>query len=157
MRVVTRAAIGLGVILTLALLLGCVPKAPEPKFIRYDYAKDTPKDDDDTVTVGSAVGVLQREDRLQAIVVGYASSDGDASRNKDLSLRRARRVRDMMLKQGIAPARLKVGARGADDPIASNDTEDGRAKNRRVEVFFYYPDRGDAQSQYHVKIEIHAE
>jgi len=54
--------------------------------------------------------------------------------NKKLSLRRARAIADILVARGISPDRISVIGYGKDNPIDSNDTEGGRAKNRRVEV-----------------------
>ncbi len=54
--------------------------------------------------------------------------------NKDLSLRRARVIADILVAHGISPDRISVIGYGDAQPIDSNDTEEGRAKNRRVEV-----------------------
>jgi outer membrane protein OmpA-like peptidoglycan-associated protein len=44
-------------------------------------------------------------------------------------------VRDYLSARGVAPSRLSVAGRGSHEPVASNDTEAGRAANRRVEIF----------------------
>jgi hypothetical protein len=142
-----------------ASALGCAPTAataPPPRYVRYEMAKDKPKADDDMFTIGSAYEVLRREPKMHAGIIGHASADGDAKRNKDLSLRRAQGVRDGLVNQGISGDRLTVAARGSDQPVATNDTEQGRELNRRVEIFFYYPDKGNLQAQYGVKLDIRA-
>ena len=60
---------------------------------------------------------------------------GDADANKKLSLDRATAVKDMMVKGGIAEVRIiGTDGYGQEKPIAPNDTEEGRAKNRRTEL-----------------------
>ena len=136
---------------------GCTPaKAPSPRYTHYEAAKDAPKTEDDWLTVGSAYEALSADAPLHAGIIGHASADGDAQRNKDLSLRRAKIVRDALVTHGISSGRLLIAARGSDQPVAANDTERGRELNRRVELFFYYPDKGDLQTQYGVKIDIQA-
>jgi hypothetical protein len=165
----SASAIGRRRIVALAALLvthvgasGCVahltapPPAPQARYVRYDTGSDKPRGDDDMVTIGAAVEALQRDPKLHAGIIGHASSDGDAKRNKGLSMRRAQGVRDRIVDQGVASDRLVVAARGEDQPLASNDTEAGREKNRRVEVYFYYPERGTLQQQYKVKLEVGA-
>ncbi len=136
----------------LALHAGCVPAAPGARYVHYDINKDAPKSDVELLTIGAASEVLATHPRLSAGIIGHASSDGLARSNRDLSLRRAERVRDLLVARGIAASRLTVAARGADQPVASNDTEEGRELNRRVEIYFYDPDRGDLQTQYGVKL-----
>ncbi|GAA5217669.1 hypothetical protein GCM10025776_23240 [Corallincola platygyrae] len=68
-------------------------------------------------------------------VIGHTDSTGDENYNQDLSLRRANAVGDYLLSIGVPEGRLRTLGRGEYDPIVSNDTPDGRAQNRRVEVF----------------------
>lgn len=137
------------------LALGCAPKSlPPALFVRFDSGKDKPRGDDDAVRIGQAVTTLEREPRLKAAIIGHASSEGNPERNKKLSFRRAEHVRELLESNGIAADRLTVAARGSEHPAASNDTEEGRAKNRRVEIFFYDPRRGELKAQYGVHIEI---
>ncbi|MBZ9538228.1 MULTISPECIES: OmpA family protein [Modicisalibacter] len=65
---------------------------------------------------------------------GYTDSIGSAAYNKDLSQRRANSVKDYLTSQGIAADRMKAIGYGESQPIATNDTPAGRAKNRRVEL-----------------------
>ena len=69
-------------------------------------------------------------------VTGFASSDGDAKKNKELSRKRAQSVLDYLIEQGNIPLR-RIGVSygfGEAQAIADNSTRDGRAQNRRVEV-----------------------
>jgi OmpA-OmpF porin, OOP family len=66
-------------------------------------------------------------------IVGHTDSDGDAKANKRLSARRATAVMKYLIKRGIKKDRLSSVGVGEDMPIASNDTEEGKDKNRRVE------------------------
>lgn len=65
---------------------------------------------------------------------GYASSEGDLQLNTVLSERRAAAFKAYLVTKGASAERLVASGRGIVDPVASNDTEAGRAKNRRVEV-----------------------
>lgn len=65
---------------------------------------------------------------------GYADGAGDAQRNLLLSTRRAESVYSYLVTRGIAAERLLVVGYGEENPIASNDTPEGRAKNRRIEL-----------------------
>ena len=68
-------------------------------------------------------------------VVGYTDTSGDAGENLQLSTRRAQAVRDFLVHNlDIAPQRVLAEGRGEADPVASNETADGRRTNRRVEV-----------------------
>jgi outer membrane protein OmpA-like peptidoglycan-associated protein/Mg-chelatase subunit ChlD len=63
---------------------------------------------------------------------GHTDSRGDADKNQKLSERRANAVRDALIKRGISPSRIKAKGYGETQPIASNKTAEGRAKNRRT-------------------------
>ncbi len=69
-----------------------------------------------------------------AIVAGYTDSRGSDSRNQTLSRSRAQAVTDFLLEAGVRPDRLRTEGRGEESPIASNDSAEGRANNRRVEI-----------------------
>jgi outer membrane protein OmpA-like peptidoglycan-associated protein len=65
-------------------------------------------------------------------VEGHTDNVGNAAYNKDLSARRAASVVRYLVGKGIAPSRLVAAGYGFEQPIASNKTALGRAKNRRV-------------------------
>lgn len=67
-------------------------------------------------------------------VVGHTDDQGGADYNLDLSQRRADAVFDALVERGIDAGRMSSDGRGFEEPVAANDTEDGRAQNRRVEV-----------------------
>jgi OmpA-OmpF porin, OOP family len=67
-------------------------------------------------------------------VEGHTDNVGTAEYNLDLSLRRATAVRDFLVSQGVAAERLTVEGLGFARPVAENDTEAGRQKNRRVDL-----------------------
>lgn len=67
-------------------------------------------------------------------VIGHTDNVGDASYNQGLSQRRAQAVSGVLIGAGVAPRRINSIGRGEDQPIASNYTPDGRARNRRVDV-----------------------
>jgi OmpA-OmpF porin, OOP family len=66
-------------------------------------------------------------------VAGYTDSSGNAAKNVTLSRQRAEAVRDALVKDGVNPDMLVAKGYGSADPIASNDTPEGRARNRRIE------------------------
>ncbi len=68
-------------------------------------------------------------------IEGHTDSQGAAERNRDLSQRRADAVREYLLANtSIVPARIASVGHGEDRPIANNETEEGRAKNRRIDL-----------------------
>lgn len=85
----------------------------------------------------SVARALNQHPELRAKVVGHTDSTGSAAHNQTLSENRARSVTDYLGKQGVAPARMTIEGRAARDPIGDNATAEGRAANRRVEVYLY--------------------
>ena len=78
--------------------------------------------------------VLNKYPDTRLTIQGHTDSKGDDNYNRDLSSRRANAVRDYLIANGVKGGRLNTTAYGESAPIATNDTEEGRAKNRRVEV-----------------------
>jgi outer membrane protein OmpA-like peptidoglycan-associated protein len=75
-------------------------------------------------------------------IAGYTDNTGDAALNLALSRRRADAVREALIKSGANADMLVAKGYGSADPIASNDTPDGRLRNRRIEYrFLKTPDR----------------
>jgi OOP family OmpA-OmpF porin len=70
----------------------------------------------------------------EGIIIGHTDSVGDADYNIGLSMRRAEAVSAYLVSTGVDAAKLRELGRGETDPIASNDTKEGQAENRRVEI-----------------------
>lgn len=86
-------------------------------------------------TIAQIAQVLRANPRWRLRVEGYTDSDGGAAYNQGLSDRRAHAVvNDLVARYGIARARLTAAGYGLTHPVASNDTEGGKALNRRVEL-----------------------
>lgn len=68
-------------------------------------------------------------------IVGHTDSTGSDSINNPLSLQRANSTRNYLTARGVGGTRIQTEGRGSYEPIASNSTADGRARNRRVEIF----------------------
>ena len=79
---------------------------------------------------------LNQHQELRA-VVGHTDSTGAMAHNQTLSVNRAKSVTDYLARQGVAAGRLSVEGRGPNDPIGDNATAEGRAANRRVEIYLY--------------------
>ena len=91
--------------------------------------------------LSSLAGSLGKYPNTDLLVVGHTDSKGTSEYNMGLSQRRAAAVVNYLVAQGVDRARLRLTARGEGEPVASNDTEDGRQKNRRVEVAIYANDK----------------
>lgn len=80
------------------------------------------------------VDLLQSEPDKKIRIEGHTDSVGGAAANLELSQRRADAVREALVALGLEPQRVVSVGLGEDYPIASNETEDGRSRNRRVDV-----------------------
>jgi len=79
------------------------------------------------------VSLLTVNPRMQIEIAGHTDDIGSDASNKTLSENRARSVRTYLVEKGIAPSRLVSRGYGESKPVATNDTEEGRQENRRVE------------------------
>ncbi|MBT8199807.1 MAG: OmpA family protein [Acidimicrobiia bacterium] len=80
-----------------------------------------------------AAGVMARNPQLAAIIEGHTDSIGSSALNQSLSEARAAAGAAYLIETGIDPARLTTAGAGESQPIATNDTEAGRAQNRRLD------------------------
>tara|TARA_Y100001956_G_scaffold69653_1_gene73085 strand:+ start:2530 stop:3498 length:969 start_codon:yes stop_codon:yes gene_type:complete len=85
-------------------------------------------------TLNELVVFMNEYPQANVEVVGYTDSTGAAAYNQKLSEKRAKAVADELEAQGIDASRITVSGQGENNPIASNDTHEGRVKNRRVEI-----------------------
>jgi OOP family OmpA-OmpF porin len=82
----------------------------------------------------SAAALLDKHDRVLVEVAGHTDSIGTEAYNQGLSERRANSVKNYLVSKGVKASRLTAKGYGESQPVASNDTEAGRAENRRVEL-----------------------
>lgn len=102
--------------------------------IYFDTGKADVKPESDG-TLKEIAKLLQQNPQLKLYVVGHTDNQGTFDTNMDLSKRRADAVLGVLTtKYGVAAARLRALGDGPSAPVASNDAEEGRAKNRRVEL-----------------------
>ena len=115
------------------------PPAPPAKkkivlrSVHFDFDKATLKADAKPI-LEEAVQVLKQEGSVDIVVEGHTDSVGTDQYNLGLSRRRAETVRSYLVDHGIARSRITAEGMGESKPVASNDTADGRAQNRRVEL-----------------------
>ena len=82
----------------------------------------------------NAAELLNRNPGLSTIIIaGHTDNVGTAEYNRDLGFRRAESVKNFLVEYGVSPDRLRVESFGETRPIDTNDTVEGRARNRRVE------------------------
>ena len=110
-------------------------------YVNFDTNKATIKPDS-AKTLDDAAAVLKAAPALSIVVGGHTDNVGTADANQQLSEARAKAVLDALVQRGIPGSRLTAQGFGQTQPIADNRTEDGRARNRRVELVKSEPARG---------------
>jgi outer membrane protein OmpA-like peptidoglycan-associated protein len=101
--------------------------------IHFDTGKATIKPESQPI-VDQIVVLLKGNPVLRIAVEGHTDNVGTAAANKALSDARAKSVADAIVKQGVDAKRLVAAGFGQERPVADNCTEEGRTKNRRVEL-----------------------
>ena len=97
----------------------------------FDSAKLKPEGER---KIDEIVEPLRDAAEVRIVVEGYTDSIGSDAYNQRLSQRRADAVRDYMVSRGIATERIETRGHGEADPVATNATPEGRARNRRVVI-----------------------
>jgi outer membrane protein OmpA-like peptidoglycan-associated protein len=115
-----------------------VERGELPK-IQFEFDSDaiTPESDP---TLSLVAQLLLKNPRLKVICLAHTDSVGTAEYNLDLSERRARSVKKFLVKEGVPPPSIRFKGMGYSRPLADNSTDEGRAKNRRVEFRVTYRD-----------------
>ena len=161
MRLVSKHLPLAGAALSLALLSGCAcspEEAPAAEPVAAAPAAEpepAPAPAPETITLsGDALFDFDksnlRPDAVEALdtsvqkykgaslksmsIVGHTDSKGSDAYNQALSERRAASVREYLASQGLDGSKISTSGRGEADPVASNDTADGRQQNRRVHI-----------------------
>lgn len=80
------------------------------------------------------LSAMQTNKAMRVEIAGHTDDRASAEYNKDLSQRRAESVKAYLVENGIAKDRIRAKGYGESEPVASNETEEGRQQNRRVEV-----------------------
>lgn len=89
---------------------------------------------DSQVTLDKLIGILKENPDTNVLVVGHTDSVGAAAYNMELSRKRAQSVTDYFISKGLMPTRFETSWYGETKPTNDNNTAEGRAKNRRVNV-----------------------
>ncbi len=100
--------------------------------IFFDFNKATLRDES-TAELDRLINLLTTYSSLKIEISGFTDNKGSAEYNQKLSESRAKSVVEYLVAHSIAAGRLTYKGYGKEDPIASNDTEDGRQQNRRTE------------------------
>lgn len=102
-------------------------------YLNFDTDKAIIRDTDKG-TVDQITELLTKNAALKLTVEGHTDTSGDAGRNKVLSEQRAKAVMEPLVGKGVDKARLASTGLGGAKPVADNGSEEGRSKNRRVEL-----------------------
>ncbi|MCX7605839.1 MAG: OmpA family protein [Bacteroidia bacterium] len=102
-------------------------------FFEFDRAELRPES---AMELDEVVRLLKANPSWQIEIQGHTDSIGSPSYNQSLSQRRAEAVRSYLIQKGISSSRMIARGYGANRPLASNNTEEGRALNRRTEILF---------------------
>ncbi len=84
-----------------------------------------------------AVEVMKNVPNMQLMILGHTDSDGDDAHNQELSQRRAESVKQYLVSKGVDASKLMTKGMGETDPIATNQTDNGKFRNRRIEFTVY--------------------
>jgi len=113
------------------------PAADEPGFrlegVHFETSSAT-IDPDSFPRLDRVVEYLEHKPDARIRISGHTDNVGDPRRNQRLSERRARAVREYLVSKGIEGSRIEAVGYGDTQPLAPNDSEEGRARNRRIEA-----------------------
>ena len=103
--------------------------------LKFDFNSATIKDEYNSVLEKLKNYIEAKNHKIS--ITGYTDSKGTKEYNKELSLRRAESLEEKLIELGLSPDKIvETKGNGDNNPVASNDTEEGRAANRRIEVQF---------------------
>ncbi len=105
-----------------------------PSDISFDVGRSNVKGNFGPVLDQFASG-LRNNPNAEVRIIGHTDSTGSDSINNPLSVDRAASTRDYLVARGVPVNNISIEGRGSYQPIATNDTNEGRARNRRVEIF----------------------
>jgi len=108
--------------------------------ILFDVGKSAVKPDAQT-NLRNLANILNKYEDTQVLVEGHTDATGSEDSNMDLSLRRAQSVSNYLQTQQVFPTRLMIQGYGETQPVASNETAEGRQQNRRVEIAIFANDK----------------
>jgi len=119
---------------------GCIDLSmlSEPMVLNIDYVPGSFEiDPRNRERIEKLAGMLSFVPAVKLEINGFTDNIGTALANRELSQKRANRVRDFLVANGVDSERIKVFGRGETNFVASNQNAAGRAENRRIEIIFY--------------------
>jgi outer membrane protein OmpA-like peptidoglycan-associated protein len=105
-----------------------------PSDVSFDVGRSNIKSNFAPVLDQFASG-LRGNPNAEVRIIGHTDSTGSDAINNPLSVDRAASTRDYLVARGVSAAAFRIEGRGSHEPVASNNTESGRAQNRRVEIY----------------------
>jgi outer membrane protein OmpA-like peptidoglycan-associated protein len=120
------------------------PNVPAPvkitlqEYVTFNSNSAILKNDANTQnTIGRVIQAIQAQPYGKVVVVGHADGTGDPAKNQQLSVDRAVALSNALNRGGIDGRKIVPEGHGSREPIADNNTPEGKAQNRRVEVIVY--------------------
>jgi len=130
---------------------GAAGSKPEPGASYVYFASDVEQPlDGQNDALASAAAALDADPWLRAVIVGHTDSDGDVEYNRELAFRRAEGVQVQLeeLSELEVTDRTRLAYYGEERPLADNETDGGKAKNRRVQVYFFHPQKNEGDEDH---------
>ena len=118
-----------------------------PSDISFDTGRADVKGNFRPILDRFASGLMENQ-AAQVTVIGHTDSTGTSALNNQLSIDRAASTRNYLASRGVAQQRVYTEGRGEREPVASNDNDAGRARNRRVEIYVAEPQSQAQAPQY---------
>jgi len=102
--------------------------------VNFEFNKATLTKLSETI-LWRAYNAMVANPEVSVVITGHTDNVGSQKYNQELSLKRAQAVKNWLVEKGIASKRMRTVGRGMNEPVASNDTEEGRLQNRRMEFY----------------------
>ncbi len=122
-----------------------VARALSLQIINFEFNKAVIPDVNKPV-LDRAVDIMKKIPNMELLIVGHTDAIGSNAYNIPLSQKRAQAVKDYLVSKGADPAKLKIKGMGESEPTASNETDQGRFRNRRIEYVVYDASMGEADA-----------